>query len=120
VINTLTIQTQTQTQDKLTANQTGVMVAFFLPTGVATELAAAVEKALPPGATPVPTSEMHVTLAYLGQAGQGGLDARVAKRLARNLKTFAHSVPALTATIGGVGRFNNDEDGMARTHCGPV
>ena len=87
------------------------MVAFFLPTGVATELAAQVEKALPKGATPLPANEMHVTLAYLGQTGQDGLDARVAKRLVRNLKTFARSVPALTATVGGVGRFNNDEDG---------
>ncbi len=77
------------------ANHSGIMVAFMLEDSVAQRLA------IPGGE---PASDMHVTLAYLGNAA----DWTPAEQqgMQRVVSAFASSHPALAGRLSGVGRFN--------------
>ena len=78
--------------------QTGSMVAFFLPALVADVLALDPDQVdgevSPPG-------ELHLTLAYLGEAA----DLEEPDRLKRVVAGFAAIAPPVDGEISGVGRF---------------
>lgn len=82
---------------------TGVMVAFEVPQGVATQLAAATRQA---NLIPVAPDAMHITLAFLGEK-EAIADKRQA--IEKALHTFAESAAPLKSTIGGIGRFTGSE-----------
>ena len=73
----------------------GAMVALFLPESVAKKMA------LPGGLDP---SELHVTLAYLGEANQ----ITDPTGLIRQVEQFASSQSPLKLKVGGVGQFNEE------------
>jgi 2'-5' RNA ligase len=79
------------------ATHSGAMVALFLPSKVAQDLA------IDGGE---PGEDMHVTLAYLGAANDlGDTDA-----LAAVIAAWALETPPITADISGVGLFNPQGD----------
>lgn len=78
---------------------TGVMVAWMLPAWIAEEVA------LPGGEA---ASELHVTLAYLGDASSLSLDQQ--RKLIGVVAEIAARHHTLDGTIGGTGRFVNGED----------
>lgn len=80
------------TQD---APYNGIIVALGVPTLTA-------RRAAIPGG--LPADEMHVTLAYLGDAREH-TDARPFLRLAGLLHNLAEHTPAVTAQFGGPGKF---------------
>lgn len=79
------------------ANNTGAMVALFLPDEVA-------EQIVVPGG--LPPEELHTTLAYLGEAENIPDPAK----LRRNVEDFARSSAPLSARLGGVIRFNGGDE----------
>jgi len=79
------------------APPTGVMVAFFLPVDVAEQLA--MDREAEPTATP--PEELHLTLAFLGKAGELADPGR----LCRVVAGFAAIAPPVMCTISGAGRF---------------
>lgn len=74
------------------ANPDGVMVAFYAPADVAQELA---------DANRTPPSDMHVTLAYLGKAGE----VPDAGKLADVVEAFAADARPVDGVVSGTGRF---------------
>jgi 2'-5' RNA ligase len=78
------------------ANHSGVMVALRVP------LAAAKRIALPKGEAP---EDLHVTLAYLGDANVIDPDKRA--DLVERLKRIAETTEPICGTICGYGRFRN-------------
>ena len=85
-----------------------IMVAFYLRDEDAQALALA-EGVLPKGSEVLPASEMHVTLAYLGEIDDVGTEFNTA---AQRLADFSGWQVLLTATVAGVGRFANAESGL--------
>lgn len=86
---------------------TGAMIALFVPPTLAQQLA--VKDGLPP-------DELHVTLAYLGEANQ---IPDIEK-----LKAFVHRLSTvyapLSGTINGSGRFSNiNSDGLQPVYASP-
>lgn len=81
--------------------QTGVMVAFFLPPLFATDLATAVSGLL--GA--VPASEYHMTLVYLGE--KTAVDRAL---LLRVVEVFARDYAPINGRLNGTGRFDPEND----------
>jgi 2'-5' RNA ligase len=79
------------------AQPTGVMVAFFLPADVAQQLA--MDREADP--TAMPPEELHVTLAFLGQAAELADPGR----LCRVVAGFAAVAPPVMCAISGAGRF---------------
>lgn len=87
------------------ANNTGVMVAFYLPPDLAVryalfddeEKATLIEGALSPG-------DLHLTLAFLGDVSEQKLSKR---KLLRVMQTFAARTPIISGKINGYGRFTN-------------
>lgn len=85
-----------------------IMVAFYLRDEDAAALALAAD-ALPEGSEVLPASEMHVTLAYLGEIAEVETEFNWA---AQRLAEFAESRVLVTADVAGVGRFANPETGL--------
>ena len=73
---------------------TGIMVAFLLAPAVAARLA------LPDGE---PASDLHITLAYLGDVSD--LAGRSREDLDQVVASYAAEAPSLSGRISGVGRF---------------
>jgi 2'-5' RNA ligase len=104
--------------NRLTANAEGdasaldfsqsIMVAFYLRDEDAQALALPAD-AMPKGGEVLPASELHVTLAYLGEIPDVGTEFNAA---AQRLADFAGWQVLLTATVAGVGRFANAEAGL--------
>lgn len=87
-------------------NQDGVMVAFFIAPDVAQQLADSVA-AWPAGSEVLPTSEMHVTLAYLGTIDELSRYASEGDLL-RAVAGFAQFEPLIYGNVSGSGRFVAD------------
>lgn len=85
-----------------------IMVAFFLREEDAQALALAAD-ALPEGSELLPASELHVTLAYLGEIADAGTEFNTA---AQRLADYADGQVLVTAEVAGVGRFANAESGL--------
>lgn len=85
-----------------------IMVAFYLRDEDAQALALA-DGVLPKGSEVLPASELHVTLAYLGEIADAGTEFNTA---AQRLADFSGWQVLLTATVAGVGRFANAESGL--------
>lgn len=77
----------------------GVMVALYPPREVAEQVA--VDGGTEPG-------HLHVTLAYLGTAGQVEATPR---QVADAVRAAAADMPPLRGTVGGIGRFPDAGDG---------
>ena len=80
---------------------TGVMVALSLPEGLPERLA--VKDGSPPEA-------LHVTMAFLGDADD--LTDEAADTLVAAVKALAAYVPPMAGTIGGLGQFPDNGDGV--------
>lgn len=98
---------------RLTGNQqhTGVMVALFPPDSAAAALAITGEQ-LPEGASPIPASDMHLTLGYLGdlEKGEVTFDHRW---LLNAVMDFARNSVVVQGKVNGIARFNGtDENGQ--------
>lgn len=86
----------------------GVMVALRLPLDVADMLLALLRAAGVPKVYLVDAAEMHITLAYLGNAAdQTGPDEEA---LQAGLETFAAGWSSLSGSINGIGRFMDNPD----------
>lgn len=85
-------------QAQESANHAGIMVAFMLSPDVAAQLAV-------PGGEPA--EDLHVTLAYLGDADEWTPAQQ--QGMQRIVSAFARSHPALSGRLSGVGRFNAPE-----------
>lgn len=91
-------------ESALTEAHDGAMVALFMPAVLAQELA--IEGGEPP-------EEMHLTLAYLGDAD--GIDS--AEDLAQVVAAWALETPVLVAQISGLGLFNPGGDDPPVTYA---
>jgi 2'-5' RNA ligase len=83
---------------------TGVMLAFFLPGLVASELAQQTSAA--GVATPEPVDDLHLTLAYLGKASDLA-DSKY--QILAGAERYARYASAVMGTVSGIGRFDTDE-----------
>jgi 2'-5' RNA ligase len=84
-------------------NNDGVMIALFLPSEVAAELAQ-------PGGVPV--NDLHLTLRVLASSA-ADVTPRQIEEWAAAVERAAESHPVLVGNISGVGRFNGDQAGGA-------
>jgi 2'-5' RNA ligase len=83
----------------LEKEHTGAMIALFVPKNTAKKIA--VSGGLPP-------EELHVTLAYLGEANQ----IKDVGAIQRHLEKFANSHAPIKVKVGGIGKFSQvGEDG---------
>lgn len=82
------------------AKHTGIMIAFMIKPDVASQLA------LPGGE---PAEELHCTLAYLGEVGNGPVVDP--DKLGSALTNFAGKAQALQGKVGGIARFAPSEQG---------
>jgi HK97 family phage portal protein len=85
-------------EDLIEANNTGVMVAFFLKPSEAQALVLD---------TGEPIDELHCTLAFLGDKSQLG-DTEALKRA---VQTYAENAFTLQGCVSGIGRFTSVPDG---------
>lgn len=92
--------------NQLANNQarTGAMIAFFLPEETAQQLTAQVGE-LPAGSSLVPPEEMHVTLAYLGDAATLEQDGHDQGQALEWLMHFAQHQTLVQARLNGLARF---------------
>ena len=81
----------------------GAMVALAIPENIGKQLLAGLASALPEGSQPSPLNELHLTLAYLGQADELKYTPDTLRAV---LKVFAAKHATLRGTIGGIGRMN--------------
>lgn len=86
------------TKQTKAADDTGAMIALYLPSDIAQRLAL-------PGGEPI--SELHLTLCYLGDMEE---IAENAERLKQFVAEFAATHYLQPARIGGIGRFNRISD----------
>lgn len=94
-----------------TNEHAGALVAFFLQEADAQALAAEVGE-LPAGSRPVPANEMHVTLAYLGDATALEQDGKDQGQALEWLMHFAQHHTLVQARLNGLARFLQvQEDG---------
>ena len=89
--------------------RTGIMVALYVPGDIASSLAVNAAD-LPPGSTAVPPDELHLTLGYLGKTTDTKINQLM---LLEQVSSFARHMAIVQGEIGGIGRFNNQEDGDA-------
>lgn len=89
--------------------QDGVIIAFFVPSEVASQLALD-GASLPDGSEVLPASELHVTLAYLGTVDEVATMVDETTLL-RFVADMAAGEILVQAEIGGIGRFSG-QDGM--------
>lgn len=85
---------------------TGAMVALFLPKEIAEEIALDIPDALP-------SSDLHITLAYLGDTATGTMNHEQIRELVAHL---AAESPAVVGTINGQGRFVVNAEEGANAH----
>lgn len=85
----------------------GIMVALFVPGDVAGSLALNTAD-LPDGATAVEPSGLHLTLGYMGKTDEAAFSQQ---ELLQVVGDFARHNPIVQGVIGGIGRFNQAEDG---------
>jgi HK97 family phage prohead protease len=85
---------------------TGVIAALFLPSALASELAARAAVAMP-DADLMPAADMHITLCYLGDST--ALPDELRGRVAEALAAWSASAPPVEGLISGMGRFNAPE-----------
>jgi HK97 family phage portal protein len=96
-------------------NQTGVMVAFALPTGAALTLHQLAQDTFGENAEITPADEMHITLAYFGDADTVNCSRETLTALVR---AFAAEHSPINGMVGGVGRFTNAEaDGRSAVYA---
>ena len=104
------IQQRTQrVESKSPDVHNGIMIALAVPESVGKQLLDAVRPMLPAGAETLSLDELHVTLAYMGDA-----DTYEHSRedVARVVEAFAKNQATLRGRINGIGRFNPGEDGQ--------
>ena len=89
-----TLQKGTDDGNDGDAGHTGIMVAFFLDSKTARQLA------LPDGE---PAADLHITLAYLGDRSQ--YDAAQLTRLKQCVAAYAGQTSPLSGEVSGIGRF---------------
>jgi 2'-5' RNA ligase len=87
-----------QYQPLSAAAETGAMIAFYLPTEIAANLA------VPGGQAP---EELHLTLAYLGDITE--LNPAIKDMVNEAIGNFLWQVSPLEGTLSGVGLFNTTE-----------
>lgn len=85
----------------------GIMVALFVPGDVAGSLALNPAD-LPEGATAVEPSGLHLTLGYMGKTDEATFSQQ---ELLQVVGDFARHNPIVQGVIGGIGRFNQSDDG---------
>jgi 2'-5' RNA ligase len=89
-----------------TQPKTGIMLAFLLDAETAQQLA------IPGGE---PASELHVTLAYMGDLAEGFPEGKLnpaltLEHISTVISSYARIVQPISGRIGGLGRFINPED----------
>lgn len=84
----------------------GAMLAFMLDGTAASALASAVEMAGIPAADRLPTDELHLTLAYLGDTSELSFEESDVMQV---LGDFAGTEFNLKGKLSGIGRFTNVE-----------
>lgn len=90
----------------------GAIVCFYLPEKYADEIHAVGSSLL--GGRVVPKDELHVTLQYLGNISKlGDQNSRLLAAVTGFVSYLIRELDGgpLTATIGGIGRFNTNEGG---------
>ena len=87
------------------SNQSGAMVALFLP-GEAAKTLALSQDQVPDGSYVLPASELHITLAYLGDKDEAEVPRDVIERVMIQL---AADEPLVVGSVGGLGRFEKAE-----------
>jgi 2'-5' RNA ligase len=104
---------RTNSEQPVTNQSTGVMVALFAPDEAAQRLTLSSE-ALPEGSLVKEPSDLHVTLCYLGdiEAGMQGPGQAAMMQIVANL---TRGWPVIRAKVTGTGRFNSDQDGEGRS-----
>lgn len=86
--------------------QTGIMLAFYLPPKVASQLYTLVEAA---GVTPVEPEAMHLTLLFMGDTNSYDDGERM--DIQQSVQRFIDGQGvAIDGIVSGIGRFNTDED----------
>jgi 2'-5' RNA ligase len=89
-----------------------VMVALMMPDEIAEKLANSGIQ-WPEGAEPLPASEMHVTMAYLGEKDQLDQD-----KIIGCIKNFVIGRDPITGRINGIGRFlESHKDGFGAVYA---
>lgn len=83
------------------AKYEGVMVAFFVPPEIAQDLEG---RRYPTGSDVTPAGDMHVTLAYIPE-----IDDIAKGTLIQSVSEIAQGQGAISATLGGIGRFLNPQ-----------
>jgi 2'-5' RNA ligase len=93
--------------DEVGFSNTGIMVGYFLdPASQTAELLSQSPETLPDGSQVTAKEDLHITLAFLGDAGT----ATVTEEGLKNILTrFASQQQALSGSIAGIGRFNASE-----------
>lgn len=92
-------------KDINTDNKSGVMVAFRIPSDVADKIAL-IEGSIP-GAEAIPPKDLHITLAYLGDAS----DFLHKRKLMAAVEAFAKNSIPLEGQVNGTGQFADATDG---------
>lgn len=90
----------------INAAHSGVMVALYIPANIAGDIALDAAT-LPPGSSPVPAAELHLTLGYFGKADTVTFSQN---ELLTAVAMFAKHAPLVRGQFGGVGRFKKVED----------
>lgn len=90
----------------------GVMVALY-PAGFAAEQLALRAENLPEGAAATPASEMHLTLAYLGNLEDGGFQVEDQGELLRRVMDWAKWNTVVRGRVSGIGRFTTEAEMQA-------
>lgn len=81
---------------------TGAMAAFYLPEDQARQLYGVAAMELEANADVLMPQELHLTLAYMGEA-----DELPQGRLRRVVREFAQVTPPISGEVSGMGRFSN-------------
>jgi 2'-5' RNA ligase len=98
------------------ASNGGAMVAFFLENEFAKSLAINPGE-LPDGSEATLPEELHITLAFLGDAARMGAEMR--ERVTAVIRDIAGKFAPLSGHIGGAGRFLKEEDGKSAFYAHP-
>ena len=95
-----------KTANKEKKTNTGVMIAFFIPSQIAKKIALKKED-YPEDYNVQDKADLHITLAYLGKA----VDIESKKeQVIEVVKNFAKKEEKIKGNISGVGRFNVEDE----------
>lgn len=89
-------------------NQSGVMVAFRIPSDAANMIA--IDEDAIPGAEVIPQDDLHITLVYMGDIS-GFQDEGMKQKVRDVVEAFAKSHTPLKGAVNGIGQFANATDG---------